>query len=184
MLCNFPKILSNLRRSRGLSQKKAALELGISPALLSHYENGIRECGLDFLLRIAEYYGVSCDYLLGKSEIKNPTVYESEPEALAVDHVLKTAREHNVAAYEYLSEICRIDTYRMVRALCDNAMRSNAYTFKLEDADYRNISSGVAATIYAKLAALPKEKKKLPRRADDVTDTVIKKAEKRLARSL
>ena len=49
MLCDFPKILSNLRRSRGISQKKAAEELGISPALLSHYENGIRECGVDFL---------------------------------------------------------------------------------------------------------------------------------------
>ena len=43
MLCEFPKILSNLRRSHGLSQKKAAEELGISPALLSHYENGIRD---------------------------------------------------------------------------------------------------------------------------------------------
>ena len=184
MLCEFPKILSNLRRSRGISQKKAAEELGISPALLSHYENGIRECGLDFLLRISEYYSVSCDYLLGKSEIKNPTVYESEPEALAIDHILKAARDHNPAAYDLLSEICRINTYRMTRALCDNAMRSQSYTFKLEDADYHNISAGVSSTLYAKMKALGKEKKKLPRSADEVTDSVIKKAEKRLARSL
>ena len=71
MLCKFPKVLAKLRRQKGISQKKAAEELGISPALLSHYENGIRECGLDFLLRLSEYYSVSCDYLLGKSTIKN-----------------------------------------------------------------------------------------------------------------
>ncbi len=79
MLCKFPQTLSKLRRQRGISQKKAAEELGISPALLSHYENGIRECGLDFLLRISEYYSVSCDYLLGKSEIKNPTFMRLSP---------------------------------------------------------------------------------------------------------
>ncbi|MEG1275467.1 MAG: helix-turn-helix transcriptional regulator, partial [Ruthenibacterium sp.] len=34
---------------------------------LSHYEKGIRECGLDFVVRVADYYNVSCDYLLGRS---------------------------------------------------------------------------------------------------------------------
>lgn len=33
----------------------------------SHYEKGIRECGLDFVVRVADYYNVSCDYLLGRS---------------------------------------------------------------------------------------------------------------------
>lgn len=183
MLCDFPKILSNLRRSKGVSQKKAAEELGISPALLSHYENGIRECGLDFLLRLAEYYSVSCDYLLGKSEIKNPIVYETEPEALAVDQILKTARDHNPAAYELLGDVCRINTYRMSRALCDNAMRSNAFSFKLEEVDYHNICAGVENTLYARMSSLQKEKKKLPRSANDVTDAVIKKAEKKLSKS-
>ena len=64
---DFPRILTLLRKERGLSQKKAAADLGISQALLSHYEKGIRECGLDFLIRAAAYYGVSCDYLLGRT---------------------------------------------------------------------------------------------------------------------
>ncbi len=63
----FPRIITLLRRERGLSQKQAALELGISQALLSHYEKGIRECGLDFVIHIADYYQVSCDYLLGRT---------------------------------------------------------------------------------------------------------------------
>lgn len=65
MNCEFPKIISNLRKSKGISQKQAAIDLGISQALLSHYEKGIRECGLDFLIKLADYYEVTCDELLG-----------------------------------------------------------------------------------------------------------------------
>lgn len=64
---DFPRILTLLRRERGISQKSVAVELGISQALLSHYEKGVREPGLDFICRCADFYGVSCDYLLGRS---------------------------------------------------------------------------------------------------------------------
>lgn len=67
MNSDFPRILTLLRKERGISQKQAAAELNISQALLSHYEKGIRECGLDFVVRTADFYGVSCDYLLGRS---------------------------------------------------------------------------------------------------------------------
>jgi transcriptional regulator with XRE-family HTH domain len=67
----FALNLSELRRERGISQKKAATDLGISQALLSHYEKGIRECGLDFVIRCSEYYSVTTDYLLGVSESRN-----------------------------------------------------------------------------------------------------------------
>ena len=69
MNSDFPRILTLLRKEQGISQKKAAADLGISQALLSHYEKGIRECGLDFIVRTADYYGVSCDYLLGKTPV-------------------------------------------------------------------------------------------------------------------
>ena len=67
-LSKFAQVLSRLRKERGISQKKAASDLGISQALLSHYEKGIRECGLDLVIRCSEYYGVTADYLLGISE--------------------------------------------------------------------------------------------------------------------
>ena len=67
----FPRILTLLRKERGISQKLAASKLGISQALLSHYEKGIRECGLDFVVRAADFYGVSCDYLLGRTADKS-----------------------------------------------------------------------------------------------------------------
>ena len=42
---DFPRIMTFLRKERGLSQKQAAADLGVSQALLSHYEKGIRELG-------------------------------------------------------------------------------------------------------------------------------------------
>ncbi|MGI5976789.1 MAG: helix-turn-helix domain-containing protein [Candidatus Limivicinus sp.] len=64
----FPETLSQLRRSRNISQRRAAAELNISQALLSHYENGVREPGLNFVCRACDYYSVSADYLLCRSD--------------------------------------------------------------------------------------------------------------------
>ena len=65
---SFSQTMSELRRARGLSQRKAAADLKISQALLSHYENGAREPGLSFVCRACEYYGVSADYMLGLAD--------------------------------------------------------------------------------------------------------------------
>lgn len=78
---DFPRIITLLRKEKGLSQKQAAAELGISQALLSHYEKGIRECGLDFLVRVAKYYDVSCDYLVGISPHRSGAVLKIEEPA-------------------------------------------------------------------------------------------------------
>ena len=67
----FAKNLSELRRRSGLSQRKAAADLKISQALLSHYENGAREPGLGFVCRVCDYYNVTADYLLGRSSNPN-----------------------------------------------------------------------------------------------------------------
>ena len=66
----FPQVLSRLRKERHLNQRTAAAALHISQALLSHYENGLREPGLGFVDAACSYYGVSADYLLGRSEIR------------------------------------------------------------------------------------------------------------------
>ena len=63
----FAENIGRLRRGSGQSQREAAAGLGISQALLSHYENGAREPTLDFVARICDYYGVSADYMLGRT---------------------------------------------------------------------------------------------------------------------
>jgi len=67
MVNDFPRTLSHLRQKKKLSQRMVAQELQVSQALLSHYENGVREPGLSFVVRAADYYGVSADYLLGRT---------------------------------------------------------------------------------------------------------------------
>jgi transcriptional regulator with XRE-family HTH domain len=71
MKTDFSSILMKLRHESSLSQKKAADDLGISQALLSHYENGVREPRLEFIIKACEYYGVSTDYILGRTDIKS-----------------------------------------------------------------------------------------------------------------
>lgn len=68
MSTSFSEKLSQLRHEKGVSQRIASSELGISQALLSHYENGLREPGLEFVVRACEYYDVSADYILGRCD--------------------------------------------------------------------------------------------------------------------
>lgn len=80
----FSDRLTAQRKLKGVSQKQAAADLGISQALLSHYENGIREPGLQFLVKAADYYNVSCDYLLGHAanvlQLNRAVDFEDLPE--------------------------------------------------------------------------------------------------------
>ena len=67
----FAANLSKLRREKGLSQRQAASELGVSQALLSHYETDAREPKLDFVIKICDYYSVTTDYILGRTKERN-----------------------------------------------------------------------------------------------------------------
>ena len=60
--------LRELRKARGLSQLKVAMDLHMSQNSISRYETGEHEPGLKELITLADYYGVSVDYLLGRSE--------------------------------------------------------------------------------------------------------------------
>ena len=95
--------LVSLRKEKNLSQKEAAFELGVSQALLSHYEKGIRECGLDFLCRASTFYDVSTDYLLGLTENKMMS------DALFVEHEIPQDSEMR------MSTIFRSSVYLMDR---------------------------------------------------------------------
>lgn len=82
-MATYSERLVELRTEKGLSQKAAAVDLGVSQALLSHYEKGIREFNLDFLCRIAEYYNVTTDYVLGRTDSRtglDSTVLEDKAE--------------------------------------------------------------------------------------------------------
>lgn len=64
--------LKLLRKQRGLSQIALQMETGIEQALLSKFENGVRIPPTDTLLVLADFYGVSIDYILKRTD--NPEI--------------------------------------------------------------------------------------------------------------
>ena len=139
-LSKFAIIRSQLRKERGISQKKAATDLGISQALLSHYEKGIRECGLDFVIKCSEYYGVTTDYLLGVSDSRTGIA----PDSLSQ---LDDDEEHSVStlakATKYLLDISAASS-------TESSKKNYIY-------DYYMLSIYRGALTLAKAGVLPKE---------------------------
>ena len=64
--------LKQLRQKRGISQLKLAMDLGMNQNSISRYESGEREADYQTLIRLADYFNVSVDYLLERTE--NPAV--------------------------------------------------------------------------------------------------------------
>ncbi len=60
--------LRQLRKSKGYTQIRVQMETGIEQALLSKYENGERIPPTETLLKLADFYHVSTDYLLGRTD--------------------------------------------------------------------------------------------------------------------
>ena len=65
--------IRDLRNDRGLTQKQIAGVLNVSQNTYSQYEIGISRFPLDAVIKLAEYYNVSVDYLVGLTD--DPTPY-------------------------------------------------------------------------------------------------------------
>ncbi len=64
----FAERLRNLRKEKGISQAELARALNLTQRKISYLETGQFEPDLTILWTISNYFGVSCDYLIGKSE--------------------------------------------------------------------------------------------------------------------
>lgn len=64
--------LRQLRKARGYTQIRVQMETGIEQALLSKYESGERVPPTETLVKLADFYHVSTDYLLGRTD--NPEI--------------------------------------------------------------------------------------------------------------
>ena len=165
MAMEFSRILTLLRKERGITQKQAAQDLGISQAQLSHYEKGIRECGLEFVVQVADYYDVSCDYLLGRSADRSgqtitvdelpdtnstngstyhgsvlPTMYKKLIENSL--HILydKLAHCRDKQVVVCVSNYLMLAVYRMFRELYQMGPRSVASMFRISPARWHSYS--------------------------------------------
>lgn len=64
--------IRKLRTDMGYTQKQVAEILGVSQNTYSQYEIGILNYPVDALVKLADFYGVSVDYLLGRTDVKEP----------------------------------------------------------------------------------------------------------------
>lgn len=67
-----------MRRARNITQQRLAIDLGVDQASISSYECGKYLPTIEILLKLAEYFGVSTDYLLGLSDIKTPIKFVAD----------------------------------------------------------------------------------------------------------
>ncbi|MDL2324479.1 helix-turn-helix transcriptional regulator [Ruminococcaceae bacterium OttesenSCG-928-A16] len=180
MALEFCRIITLLRKERGITQKKAAEELGVSQALLSHYEKGIRECGLSFVVKIADFYDVSCDYLLGRSADRSGLTLNVEdipaPEATANKDghfrgsVLPTLNRKLISnslniLYDKLtacpdkalvtevSAYLMMSVYKMFRLVYRSAPKNAASMFSVPESLWRGYTSGAMDIAEANVAA-------------------------------
>lgn len=166
MNSSFPRIITLLRKERGLSQKTVAAQLGISQALLSHYEKGIRECGLDFLVQTADFYGVSCDYLLGRTNDRSGSLltFEDipEPDTAGKNNRLKGSvlpmlnkklianslnilfdklqQTNSKALTSEITKFLMLSVYRMIRVANCGAKNYEAKAFSVSELEMRALS--------------------------------------------
>ncbi|MBR6772503.1 MAG: helix-turn-helix transcriptional regulator [Clostridia bacterium] len=181
----FPKNLATLRKENGINQKTAASKLGVSQALLSHYEKGIREPGFDFLLRAAEYYNCSADYLLGRTNDKRGIAYipeeytadsEDEYPLSEINRITASVKTVSnllihtdnepllVQALEYL----KISLYRLTRQLSFGSKIDTEH-FKLSFRASEDLSRAMLALCEDKIGRLiPHIKPELPAAAATV----------------
>lgn len=169
---DFSRIITLLRKEKKLSQKQVASDLGISQALLSHYEKGIRECGLDFLIKIADYYDVSCDYLLGRTPQRYSDITdisEEMPKAKrdAVSQIVNKKLIQNAQGvlYDYLIKIgnrklsnnvsnyLMIATYNMFRKVYSANKDNPQDMFAVHKEVYSGFSTAAMEVLSARISS-------------------------------
>lgn len=102
----FKRILKDLRTEKGLSQDEFAKELGISKGAVSYYETGQRVPDIVVLSAIADYFKVSTDYFLGRTE--TPSIKEDMQIAIKTtgltEKTIETMQRNMCSAISVFSE--------------------------------------------------------------------------------
>jgi transcriptional regulator with XRE-family HTH domain len=96
----FQERLKKLRKERNLSQDEVGIPLNISGRTVGNYESGEREPALDTLIKIADFYGVSADYLLGRTESRG--VDSVNEEVSMLENLPDKARDEVRVLMEYI----------------------------------------------------------------------------------
>ena len=95
--------IAQLREERGMTQVRLSIELGVSQETVSAYENGKHYPSVAMLLKMAELFGASCDYILGLSPCRTAETEASlsadEQQLLAHWRALSPAAQQKLQGY-------------------------------------------------------------------------------------
>lgn len=72
MIWLYLRRVYELREDNDLAKKTVAAYLGIHPTVYSRYEKGVRDFPVEIIIKLADYYHVSTDYLLGRTDDPTP----------------------------------------------------------------------------------------------------------------
>lgn len=83
-MVDFSQRLKQIRRDKHLTQAQVAARIGVTPSMVSSYETDIRLPSYEVLLRIADMFGVSVDFLLGRQERRMLDISDLSDEEAAI----------------------------------------------------------------------------------------------------
>ena len=104
---DFQTRLCDLREEKNLKQKELASKLNLKASAISKYEQGLTQPSLATIIKMAEIFGVSVDYLLGLSSIRNPYTQANftPKEAEIITKYRKLNRENQIRIDERISSM-------------------------------------------------------------------------------
>ncbi|MHB8063289.1 MAG: helix-turn-helix domain-containing protein [Ruminiclostridium sp.] len=107
----LPEMIAELRKDKGLLQKELAQFLGVSIGTVSNYETGVHNPEIETLIKLADYFNVSVDYMLGRVKSKegldilNDKIISSNKELTVgevVSDILTLSEDSKIALIDYL----------------------------------------------------------------------------------
>lgn len=78
-MAQFGELLAELRQDRKMTQKELAQVIYVTSGTISNYENGAHFPDVEKLIKLADFFGVTTDYLLGRSSFNLPLEVFEEP---------------------------------------------------------------------------------------------------------
>lgn len=100
----FKERLKQLRKELGLTQEEFAEKIGYTRTAISAWEIGRNEPSNNDTIKLAEYFGVSTDYLLGKSDIRNPQQINIDDADISFYNGIKGLNDTNKAILKGIIE--------------------------------------------------------------------------------
>lgn len=141
--------LKYLRTERGENLEKVAEYLNVSIQTISNYENEKRDMTPDTIIKLAEYFGVSTDYILGKSDNRNNNIAVSKIPILGtVKAGYDWLAEENIVDYITLKEnIPNVGEYYALRITGDSMLPLLAEGDLVIVHDQDDVESGQTAVV-------------------------------------